>query len=111
MAEEDETPTAKYVETKPHPPAELLTSCATVPLIATVLVVALSIMQWKCKFCSVVLFYALFPGNIFSLLITGGHGGTVAEEAVAPYVGALTNIAVYSAFFFGCAHVYRRLNS
>lgn len=42
-----------------------------------------------------VLFYVLYPGNIASLLITGGHGGTRAEEAIAPVVGTLINVAAY----------------
>jgi len=42
------------------------------------------------------LFYALYPGNFVSLLITGGHGGTRAEEAIALVVGILINIATYT---------------
>ncbi len=41
------------------------------------------------------LFYALYPGNFVSLLITGGHGGTRAEEAIALVVGILINVAAY----------------
>jgi len=44
-----------------------------------------------------VLFCALFPGNIASLMITGGHGGTRAEEAIAPVVEILINVAAYVA--------------
>jgi hypothetical protein len=35
---------------------------------------------------NVLLFYALYSGNIASLLITGGHGGTRAQDAIAPIV-------------------------
>jgi hypothetical protein len=69
--------------------------------LASVLVIALvpvilSIVQWRSPDVSAVVFYALLPGNIVSLLITGGHGGTEFEEAVAPFVGAAVNVGVYS---------------
>jgi len=30
-------------------------------------------------------------------------------EAIAPYVGALTNVAVYCAVIFGCALLWKRI--
>jgi hypothetical protein len=50
---------------------------------------------------SILFFYALYPGALVSLLITGGHGGTSAEEAIAPAVGAGVNIAILSLLLYG----------
>jgi hypothetical protein len=42
------------------------------------------------------LFYALWPGTILSLLITGGHGGTRLEDRVGPVAGLIVNCLVYA---------------
>jgi predicted permease len=68
--------------------------------IASIVVVPLSLLldflppenSWLNSF----LIYALLPGMIAHFLITGGHGGTKAQDAVAPFVGAIVNIAAYS---------------
>jgi hypothetical protein len=75
--------------------------------IALAVVLPLSIVQWYWLESSAgrFVFYALFPGNVVKLLITGGHGGTKLEDTVAPYLGALTNIAAYSIFILGCARI------
>lgn len=39
-------------------------------------------------------FYLLYPGEIASLLITGGHGGTQLQEWVAQFVSILLNVFV-----------------
>lgn len=57
---------------------------------------------------SILLFYVLFPGAVISLLITGGHGGTRAEEAIAPVIGALVNVFILSALLRGAARMLRR---
>jgi hypothetical protein len=75
----------------------------TAAIIATAVVIPLSIVQWRSGYASASLFYALFPGNVVHLLITGGHGGTKIEDAIAPYMAALTNIAAYSILIFACA--------
>jgi len=41
------------------------------------------------------LFYALLPGNIVSLSITGGHGGTLVQEGVGAVAGLIVNCMVY----------------
>jgi hypothetical protein len=46
------------------------------------------------------LFYALFPGAIVNLVITGGHGGTITAERVGFLTGFVTNILVYSGAAF-----------
>lgn len=38
----------------------------------------------------------LYPGEILGLLITGGHGGTRAEENLAMAVSLAVNTTVYS---------------
>lgn len=75
--------------------------------IALAVVLPLSIIQWYWLESSVgpFVFYTLFPGNVVRLLITGGHGGTKLEEAVAPCLGILTNIAAYSVLILGCARI------
>ena len=74
----------------------------TSAIIAIALVIPLSIIQWRSGYASASLFYALFPGNVVHLRITGGHGGTKMEDAIAPFMAALTNIAAYSILIFGC---------
>ena len=44
----------------------------------------------------VLLFCILAPGELAGLLITGGHGGTRAEEAIALILGVVVNTAVWS---------------
>jgi hypothetical protein len=75
--------------------------------IGLAIVVPLTIVQWYWLDSRVgrFVFYALFPGNVVSLLITGGHGGIGLEDAIASYVGALANIGVYSTLILGCARV------
>jgi hypothetical protein len=46
------------------------------------------------------LVYALLPGIIVSLLITGGHGGTLIEERVGPLAGLIVNSLVYAGAAF-----------
>lgn len=41
-------------------------------------------------------FYAGFPGVVTSLFITGGHGGTIAQERIAP----VAEIAINTVFYF-----------
>jgi hypothetical protein len=46
------------------------------------------------------LVYALLPGVIVSLLITGGHGGTLIEERVGLVAGLIVNCLVYAGAVF-----------
>jgi len=46
------------------------------------------------------LIYALLPGIIVSLLITGGHGGTHIEERVGLVAGLIVNTLVYAGVVF-----------
>ena len=43
-----------------------------------------------------VLFFLLYPGLMLSLLITGGHGGTVFEDRAGLAVGFVGNVVVYT---------------
>ena len=74
-------------------------------LLVSAIVIPLTIIEHVCV--PSVLFYVLFPGMAVELLITGGHGGTRAEEAVAPFVGVAVNILVYSALFAGMSSVLK----
>ena len=52
---------------------------------------------------------ALFPGEIASILITGGHGGTNVEECVGTVVSIIVNALVYFAVFELLILVRRRM--
>lgn len=58
-----------------------------------------------------VLFYPLFPGLIAGLLITGGHGGSNAEEAVAKFVAPAVNAVFYALLILIAHKVWRTLLS
>jgi hypothetical protein len=42
-----------------------------------------------------IFFYVLYPGDVLRLLITGGHGGSFAEERLASVLGFLANVCAY----------------
>jgi hypothetical protein len=42
------------------------------------------------------LLYALLPGTIVNLLITGGHGGPFIEERIGVVAGVVVNCLVYT---------------
>lgn len=46
-----------------------------------------------------VLIYLLFPGNMVSIAITGGHGGTQLQELIAPLAGFIVNVTSYFLVF------------
>ena len=43
-----------------------------------------------------VLFYFLFPGMVAQMIIAPEHGGTAAQETLAPLVAAAVNFGVYA---------------
>jgi hypothetical protein len=45
---------------------------------------------------STTLIYLLYPGDMLSLLITGGHGGTLIEDRAGLAVGVLVNTVFYA---------------
>jgi hypothetical protein len=45
-------------------------------------------------------FFLLFPGIATQLRLTGGHGGTHSQEAIAALAGFLVNTLVYATVFF-----------
>ncbi len=57
---------------------------------------------------SVVFFFLLYPGAALSLLITGGHGGTLSEERAGLVVGFLVNRFVYAALFAALLALHSR---
>jgi hypothetical protein len=62
-------------------------------LIATVVVVLLTLLLRR--LVVPILFYALWPGNVLSLAITGGHGGTAFQDVFATIAGVFLNILAY----------------
>jgi hypothetical protein len=55
--------------------------------------------------------YAGFPGMMGSLFITGGHGGTIAQERLAPVVELAINTVCYSVVLLCTAKLSKRLRS
>jgi hypothetical protein len=55
------------------------------------------------------LIYVLSPGFIVSVLITGAHGGTKFQEAVAPVADFLVNTFVYALLYSMLLRVLRHL--
>jgi hypothetical protein len=62
-------------------------------IIALVLVLALTLLLNRHP--STFLFYALLPGTIVNLLITGGHGGSITEQKIGLVAGVVVNFLVY----------------
>ena len=52
---------------------------------------------------ALLLSYPLMPGLIAGLLVTGGHGGTAVQEAIAPWVASMVN----AIFYFGLVVIAR----
>jgi predicted permease len=86
-------------------------------VIACAIVIPLSVLEYQLlsssaqEVLSTFLFYALFPGVVTSMLITGGHGGTETQNAIAPIVGTAVNIIAYWLLIWGAAKLSRRFNS
>jgi hypothetical protein len=59
---------------------------------------------------SELLFKLLFPGLAVGLLITGGHGGTVIEDEIAPTFSFVFNVLVYATVFVGIVKVQEMIN-
>jgi hypothetical protein len=61
---------------------------------------------------SPLVFYLLLPGSLASVLVTGGHGGTLLEERMGPIVGLIVNLIVYMSImamtFFAYSKWYSR---
>jgi len=55
------------------------------------------------------LIYVLSPGFIVSVLITGAHGGTKFQEAVAPVADFLVNTLLYTLLFGISFRVFQRV--
>jgi hypothetical protein len=74
--------------------------------LSAVFVLLFTFLQWFWP--NVVIFYLLWPGNVIGLMITGIHGGTLAQEQTASILGFLVNAIVY--LFVGlCVHkIYLR---
>jgi hypothetical protein len=57
------------------------------------IVILLTALQYR--YLSPALFYLLFPGDVLELIINGPHGGSLAEEGLAPVLGFFTNVCAY----------------
>ncbi len=57
-----------------------------------------------------VLAYPLYPGNLVSLLVTGGHGGTITQDRVGFAAELSTNLFAYLAATFILFRAFRRSN-
>ena len=84
--------------------------------IASAIVIPLTLLQYQSQsssnlLFSLILFLALFPGMAAQMLITGGHGGTMAQETLAAIIGPSVNIVVYSLLSLGAAKVFHKFLS
>jgi len=68
----------------------IMAGVATFVVVWTILVHAQS--HWN-----PILAYPLYPGNMVSLLVTGGHGGTLTQEKIGFAVELTANLFVYLA--------------
>lgn len=62
-------------------------------VVTIVVVLAMEFLFWK--YPNAFLFYVLYPGNAVMLMITGGHGTTGAQDALAKLLGILINVVAY----------------
>ena len=53
------------------------------------------------------LFYSLYPGLMVHLLITGAHGGTLAQEKIGFVAELLTNLTIYVSLALVCLRLAR----
>ena len=56
-------------------------------------------------------FYLLYPGNIVSQVITGGHGGTLLQERMALISSFILNVLVYFLIIFSIHAVVRAIHA
>jgi hypothetical protein len=82
--------------------------------IATGIVVALTFFYYgSLKSANLLLpigpFFALFPGMAMQTLIVHLETGSGTLTKMAPVVGALSNIGVYSLVILGIAHPWRKI--
>jgi hypothetical protein len=54
------------------------------------------------------LFALLYPGLVIGLLITGGHGGTHAEDTAGMIMGFILNVGAYTALLTAIFLTVRR---
>ena len=73
---------------------------------AIVIVASLTIIQRLIESWGDLLFYPLFPGEVLSLLITGGHGGSLVQEWIGLAFGIGVNVLVYSAVLLGLSSLF-----
>jgi hypothetical protein len=84
--------------------------------VASAIVIPLTLLQYQSQsssnlLFSLILFLALFPGMAVQMLITGGHGGTMAQETLAAIIGPSVNIIAYSLLCWGAAKVFHKFVS
>jgi hypothetical protein len=60
---------------------------------------------------STTLIHLLYPGAMLSLLITGGHGGTLLEEKAGLAAGVLVNTLFYAVLCGGLLAARDRVSS
>lgn len=59
---------------------------------------------------SAVFFYILYPGWVVRLLTTGGHGGTNAQERIAPVLGFIVNTVAYFGLCLALLAIFPKRN-
>jgi hypothetical protein len=77
------------------------------PVVASIFLVSLLTVLERLT-SSEIFLYTLSPGEILSLLITGGHGGTPVEEWTGLAASLFVNILTYTAIFCGLSALIER---
>jgi len=80
------------------------------PVVASIFLVSLLTVLGRLN-SSEIFFYPLFPGEMLSLLITGGHGGTAVEEWTGSSASLFVNILAYTAIFYGLSALIAKLRA
>jgi hypothetical protein len=83
--------------------------------LATILALAAAIFSFIAESAQgetpTLLFFPLMPGLITGLFITGGHGGTATQEAIAPWIASVVNAAFYFLLVLIGGIIWRKLIS
>jgi hypothetical protein len=64
-------------------------------VLAVAFTISVALHLLMVKFDSEAAFHAGLPGMVVSILTTGGHGGTLFEDQIAPFLEIGTNTIFY----------------
>jgi hypothetical protein len=76
-------------------------------LVGATFVVAWTVLVHAQSHWNPILAYPLYPGEMLSLLVTGGHGGTLTQERVGFAAELTVNVLAYLATILILLRVFR----